>query len=53
VASRKVSAGIVTVARDIRAEAQALAVRNGAAPSTSAADLARTCDTVIAGRRRG
>lgn len=42
-----VRADIVTVARDIRAEAQALAVRNGAAPSTSAADLARTCDTVI------
>lgn len=40
-------AGIATVARDIRAEAQERAVRNGAAPSSSPADLARRCQAVI------
>ncbi len=42
-----VRAGIATVARDIRAEAQSRAVRHGAVPSVSPADLARSCDTVI------
>lgn len=42
-----VRAGIATVARDIRAEAQDRAVRDGAMPSTSSADLARACSTVI------
>jgi len=40
-------AGIATVARDIRAEAQERAVRNGAAPSSSPADLARRCQAAI------
>ena len=42
-----VRAGFVTLARDIRAEAQDLAVRHGALPTASAADLARTADAVI------
>jgi putative dehydrogenase len=42
-----VRAGISTVARDILASAQDLAVRHGAAPSISPADLARSCDVVI------
>jgi len=40
-------AGIATVARDIRAEAQERAVRSGAAPSSSPADLARRCQAAI------
>ncbi len=42
-----VRARVSVVARDIRAEAQDLAVRCGAAPSSSPADLARRCDAVI------
>ena len=42
-----VRAGVATSARDIRAEAQAAAVRSGAAPCTSPAELARTCDAII------
>jgi hypothetical protein len=36
-----VRAGFAAIARDIRAEAQDLAVRHGAVPAASAADLAR------------
>jgi len=42
-----VRAGVATWARDIRAEAQAAAVGNGAAPSASPAELARACDAII------
>ena len=42
-----VRAGIPTCARDIRPEAQAAAVRNGAAPCASPAELARACDAII------
>jgi 3-hydroxyisobutyrate dehydrogenase-like beta-hydroxyacid dehydrogenase len=42
-----VRAGIPTFARDIRAEAQERAVRNGAVPAESPAALARTCNVVI------
>jgi L-threonate 2-dehydrogenase len=42
-----VRAGFTTVARDIRPEAQDLAVRHGATPSNSPADLAQSCDIVI------
>jgi 3-hydroxyisobutyrate dehydrogenase-like beta-hydroxyacid dehydrogenase len=38
---------VATSARDIRAEAQAAAVRSGAAPSASPAELARACDAII------
>ncbi len=42
-----VRAGFATVARDIRPEAQTLAVQHGATPSISPADLARSCDIVF------
>jgi len=42
-----VRAGCATVARDIRPEAQTLAVQHGATPSISPADLARSCDIVF------
>ncbi len=42
-----VRAGIATVARDIRAEAQSVAVQHGATASATPAELARACDTVI------
>jgi 3-hydroxyisobutyrate dehydrogenase-like beta-hydroxyacid dehydrogenase len=42
-----VRAGVTTSARDIRAEAQALAVRHGAAATASPADLARTCEVIV------
>jgi putative dehydrogenase len=42
-----VRAGIPTAARDIRAEAQAEAARNGAVACASPAELARACDAVI------
>jgi len=42
-----VRAGIVTMARDIRPEAQARAVGHGATPAASPAALARACDVVI------
>jgi 3-hydroxyisobutyrate dehydrogenase-like beta-hydroxyacid dehydrogenase len=42
-----VRAGVTTHARDIRAEAQALAVRHGAAPTASPADLARACEAIV------
>jgi len=42
-----VRAGIATAARDIRAEAQAAAVSNGATPCASPSELARVCDAVI------
>jgi L-threonate 2-dehydrogenase len=42
-----VRAGIAVVARDLRPEAQNLAIGYGATPSTSPADLARRCDAVI------
>jgi L-threonate 2-dehydrogenase len=42
-----VRAGFATSARDIRAEAQAAAVRNGATPCASPAEMARSCDAVI------
>ncbi len=40
-------AGIAAVARDILPEAQDRAVRNGAIPASSPADLARHCEVVI------
>jgi 3-hydroxyisobutyrate dehydrogenase len=42
-----VRAGVVTFARDIRAAAEAAAVRSGAAPCASPAELARACDAII------
>ena len=39
--------GVATSARDIRSAAQALAVRRGAAPTTSPADLARGCQVIV------
>jgi len=42
-----VRAGFATLARDIRREAQDLAVRHGAMPAASAADLARSADAVV------
>jgi len=42
-----VRAGVATSARDIRAEAQDAAVRHGAAPCSSPAELARACDAII------
>jgi L-threonate 2-dehydrogenase len=42
-----VRAGIATSARDIRPEAQARAVRHGAAPADSAAELAHASDVII------
>lgn len=42
-----VRAGIGTIARDIRPDAQEAAVRHGATAATSAAALAKECDTVI------
>jgi 3-hydroxyisobutyrate dehydrogenase-like beta-hydroxyacid dehydrogenase len=42
-----VRAGIATIARDIRPEAQDAAVRHGAMAAASAAALARDCDAVI------
>jgi 3-hydroxyisobutyrate dehydrogenase-like beta-hydroxyacid dehydrogenase len=42
-----VRAGVATSARDIRDEAQALAVRHGAAPTFSPADLARACEVIV------
>ncbi len=42
-----VRAGFPTSARDIRADAQALAVRHGAAPTASPADIARTCEVIV------
>jgi 3-hydroxyisobutyrate dehydrogenase len=42
-----VRAGIPTVVRDIRPGAQDAAVRHGASPADSPADLARRCDVVI------
>jgi len=42
-----VRAGIVTMARDIRPEAQARAVGHGATPADSPAALAHACDVVI------
>lgn len=42
-----VRAGIATVARDIRPAAQDAAVRHGASPAASPADLARQSDAVI------
>ena len=42
-----VRAGVATFARDIRATAEAAAVRSGAAPCVSPAALARACDAII------
>jgi L-threonate 2-dehydrogenase len=42
-----VRAGVTTYARDIRAEAQDSAVRHGALPAASPAELARACDALI------
>jgi len=42
-----VRAGFATLARDIHREAQDLAVRHGAMPAASAADLARSADAVV------
>ena len=42
-----VRAGFPTVARDLRLAAQESAVRHGASPAASPADLARRCDVVI------
>jgi putative dehydrogenase len=42
-----VRSGVATFARDIRAEAQAAAVRDGATPCASPAELARVCDALI------
>lgn len=42
-----VRAGIRTLARDIRPDAQATAVAHGAFPSASPADLAARCDVII------
>src|SRR5262245_16127493 len=42
-----VRAGVTTYARDIRAEAQAAAVRHGARPTATPAELARACEAVI------
>ena len=42
-----VRAGFPTVVRDIRPEAQDTAVRHGAPPADSPADLARRCDVVV------
>jgi L-threonate 2-dehydrogenase len=42
-----VRAGVATSARDIRAEAQALAVRHGATPTASPADLAGACEVIV------
>ena len=42
-----VRAGLRTLARDIRAEAQDAAVRHGAQPTRTPAELARSCDAMI------
>ena len=42
-----VRAGVPTYARDIRAEAQDAAVRSGAMPTATPAELARACDAMI------
>ena len=42
-----VRAGVATSARDIRAEAQELAVSHGAAPTTTPAALACACDVIV------
>jgi 3-hydroxyisobutyrate dehydrogenase-like beta-hydroxyacid dehydrogenase len=42
-----VRAGLTTLARDIRPEAQDLAVRHGAVPTASAADVARSADAIV------
>jgi 3-hydroxyisobutyrate dehydrogenase-like beta-hydroxyacid dehydrogenase len=47
VAQSLVRAGFPTVVRDLRPAAQEAAVRRGASPAASPADLARRCDVVI------
>lgn len=39
--------GVTTYARDIRAEAQEAAVRNGAKPTHTPAEIARSCDALV------
>jgi 3-hydroxyisobutyrate dehydrogenase len=42
-----VRAGFATIARDIRPEAQDLAVRHGATPASTPAELAGACDVIV------